>query len=156
MGKVTALSAFTPVLTDILYGVDDPGGTPASGKMTITSLRDLLEDNFTAVTIGSDVILERDAANALALRNSTNGQTFRVYNSFTDASNYERGYMRWDTTSFEIGTEGAGTGNNARIVELQVGGTTMMEINSSGIVSKTILRPDSTAANRALGTTSQK
>lgn len=40
--KLTALSAFTPVLTDLLYGADDPGGTPASGKMTITALRTLL------------------------------------------------------------------------------------------------------------------
>lgn len=44
--KTTALSAFTPVLTDIMYGVDDPGGTPISGKFTIQVLMDLLEANI--------------------------------------------------------------------------------------------------------------
>ena len=38
----------------------------------------------------SDVILARDAANALALRNSTAAQQFNLYNTYTDASNYER------------------------------------------------------------------
>jgi len=37
-----------------------------------------------------DLRLLRDAANQLAQRNGTNAQTFRVYKTFTDASNYER------------------------------------------------------------------
>lgn len=44
--KVTALGSVTPILTDITYIVDDPGGTPASGKMTLQSLLDLFEANF--------------------------------------------------------------------------------------------------------------
>jgi len=36
--KLTDLSAFTPVRTDLIYGVDDPGGTPASGKLTIADV----------------------------------------------------------------------------------------------------------------------
>lgn len=44
--KLTALNSFTPVLTDLLYGVDDPGGTPVSGKFTIQVLMDLLEANI--------------------------------------------------------------------------------------------------------------
>lgn len=43
--KLTALTAFTPALTDIIYAVDDPGGTPVSGKVTFTSIRDLFEAN---------------------------------------------------------------------------------------------------------------
>ena len=46
--KVTALTAFTPVLTDIIYGVDDPGGTPASGKLTLTSVLSLFQTNTDA------------------------------------------------------------------------------------------------------------
>lgn len=37
-----------------------------------------------------DVLLFRDAAGILAQMNSTNAQLFRIYNTFTDASNYER------------------------------------------------------------------
>jgi len=33
-----------------------------------------------------------------------------LYNSYTDASNYERGFMRWDSNVLEVGTEAAGTG----------------------------------------------
>jgi len=38
-----------------------------------------------------DLTITRDAANTLAQRNGTNAQTFNLYNTYTDASNYERG-----------------------------------------------------------------
>jgi len=53
----------------------------------------------------------RDAANTLAQQNGTNAQTYRLYNTYTDASNYERGFLQWNSGVFEIGTEGAGTGS---------------------------------------------
>jgi hypothetical protein len=82
-----------------------------------------------AVTWGSgtsvgtpDTILVRDAAGTLAQRNGTNAQTLRVYNTFTDASNYERGSMRWNTNILQIGTEAAGTGT-VRSVQVVAGST---------------------------------
>lgn len=48
--KLTALSEFTPVSTDLLYGVDDPGGTPVSGKIIISALATLLWASPTLVT----------------------------------------------------------------------------------------------------------
>ena len=57
-----------------------------------------------------DVILTRDAAAILAQRNGINAQTFRLYNTYTDASNYERGFFRWSSNVLELGTEAAGTG----------------------------------------------
>ena len=58
-----------------------------------------------------DVIIRGDgAADILAQRRTTNAQTFRIYNTFTDASNYERGFVRWDSNRLEVGTEKAGTG----------------------------------------------
>lgn len=56
-----------------------------------------------------------DAANILAQRKGTNAQTFRIYNTFTDASNYERGFFRWNTNVLEIGAEAAGTGINRTV-----------------------------------------
>lgn len=65
---------------------------------------------------GSDVLLYRDGASAtLALRNSTAAQTFRIYNTYTDASNYERGDVGWSGNVFEIGTVNAGTGSNRSV-----------------------------------------
>jgi hypothetical protein len=62
------------------------------------------------LAIGAGTILIRDAGNTLAQRNGTNAQTFRLYNTFTDASNYERGFLRWSSDVFEVGPEAAGTG----------------------------------------------
>jgi len=46
----------------------------------------------------------------IAQRNGTNAQTYRLYNTYTDASNYERGYLQWNSNVLELGTEGLGTG----------------------------------------------
>ncbi len=67
------------------------------------------------------------AANTLAQRNGTNAQTFRLYNTYTDASNYERGFVRWNANVLEIGTEAGGTGTarNLRLTsKTQVGSAT--------------------------------
>jgi hypothetical protein len=50
------------------------------------------------------------AANLIEQRNGTNAQTFNLYNTYTDASNYERGFMRFVSNRLEIGAEKAGTG----------------------------------------------
>ena len=62
------------------------------------------------LAIGAGTILIRDAGDTLAQRNGTNAQIFRLYNTFTDASNYERGFLRWSSNVFEVGPEAAGTG----------------------------------------------
>ena len=59
----------------------------------------------------ADTFLKRDdAAGVLAQRNGTNAQTYRLYNTYTDASNYERGFFQWNSNVLEIGPEAAGTG----------------------------------------------
>lgn len=60
-----------------------------------------------------DTPLFRDGtAGIIAQRNAANAQTLRVYNTFTDASNYERGVFDWTTTAnvLTIGSQAAGTG----------------------------------------------
>jgi hypothetical protein len=80
----------------------------------------------------ADVILARDAANTLALRNGANAQTFRVYETFTDASNYARAFIRAPAgASAEIGTEGAGTGSSTRSLVITVGGTQRWQFQGS-------------------------
>ena len=58
----------------------------------------------------ADVILARDAANILAQRNGVNAQAFRLYNTYTDASNYERFDLLWNGNEFFIRTIQTGTG----------------------------------------------
>jgi hypothetical protein len=82
------------------------------------------------------VTLSVDTSDTLAQRNGTNAQTFRLYNTFTDGSNHERGFMRWATNVLQIGTEKAGTGT-ARALELQTDGTTRLTIATNGEVTLT-------------------
>jgi len=59
-----------------------------------------------------------DGFHILAQRNGANAQTFNIYNTYTDASNYERGFLKWNSNVLEIGTEanGTGTARSVRIV----------------------------------------
>jgi hypothetical protein len=114
-----------------------------------------------------DLGLWRDAANTLAQRNGTNAQTFRLYNTFTDASNYERGFMRWNNNTLEIGTEAGGTGTardirlvgavntildcgSAGTTQLRTNGTTRINIGNSVVVS-TLFRITSVGSLRLEG-----
>lgn len=67
-----------------------------------------------------DTYLYRDAANVFGQRSGTNAQTFNLYNTYTDASNYERGFIRWNTNILQIGSEKLGTGSN-RALDLTSG-----------------------------------
>ena len=80
-----------------------------------------------------DIFLARDAADTLAQRRGTNAQAFRIYNTYTDASNYERGIISWSKTAnrLVIGTEEAGTGS-VRSVQLGAGNGSVSAITSSG------------------------
>ena len=66
--------------------------------------------NFNATTF-----LHEDAANTLALRNGAAAQTFRVYNTYTDASNYERAIFSFNSNRLEISTGQAGAGVSRKI-----------------------------------------
>ena len=118
---ITANSSFSITGTNILLA-------PSSGPVWLGGLY---------ANIGSssfdDVRLYRDAASTLALRVSTLPMAFNIYNTFTDASNYERGFMRWVSNVLRLGTEKLGTGT-ARALEFQVDGTTRMSINTGGSV----------------------
>lgn len=58
----------------------------------------------------ADAILLRDGANNVAMRNSTTSQAFSLYNTYTNASNYERVTQFWSSNDFYLGLGVAGTG----------------------------------------------
>ena len=63
----------------------------------------------------ADLAVFRDAAQTLALRNGATAQTFRVYNTYTDGSNYRRWNLSWNTTTAIMQVVGAGTGTNGNL-----------------------------------------
>jgi hypothetical protein len=83
------------------------------------------------------------ASNVIEMVNGNNAQTFRIYRTSTDASNYERGFMRWSSNILQIGTEAAGTGslrnigigsNNGNII-VSIGTRTSNDDNNTGLFS---------------------
>ena len=76
--------------------------------------------------------LNSDGAGLLAQRNSTTAQGFRSYNTYTDASNYERGVFDWTTNAnvLTIGTQNLGTGT-ARNLKFVVGGASVLDYGVS-------------------------
>ena len=91
-----------------------------------------------------DLVLVRDTANTLAQRNGTASQTYRLYNTYTDASNYEMGTLRWFSNRLELTTIQAGTGTGRNIwlypVEYIAGGnnTGLLIYNAFNSVIPTI------------------
>jgi hypothetical protein len=85
------------------FRVDRAGNVTASGSLTL----------------GSDTILLRDAANTLAQRNVANAQRFNLYGTYTDASNYRRLYSTMTTGgAATIGVEGLGTGASGNTLSI--------------------------------------
>jgi hypothetical protein len=82
----------------------------------------------------SDLALRRDAAGTLAQYNGANAQAYNIYNTFTSATNHERGFLKWRSNVFQIGTEkGSGSpGGTARNLEFQTDGATRFYITTGG------------------------
>lgn len=113
--KISALTALDAFATgDLLPMVDDPSGTPATKKATVDQIATFvrgLANTWTGVQTFSGGIT--GASNVIAVANSTNAQSLFVYNttdSATSPTNYERGFVRWNSNVFEIGTAAGGTG----------------------------------------------
>ena len=73
---------------------------------------------FIAASGNADTRLYRDgAANTLALRNGGLPQTFRVYNTYSNAgADYERGTITWESNELNIRSEKAGSGQFRNII----------------------------------------
>jgi len=104
------------------YGINI-GGTSTNSPLLVSSTFYLATSTVVQWGTGanrlvSDLAILKEAANVLAQRNGTNAQTFRLYRTYTDASNYERlGFLATNTTRYTITSQNAGTGS-ARSLEV--------------------------------------
>jgi hypothetical protein len=89
-----------------------------------------------AASGNSDTRLYRDgAANTLALRNGAAAQTFRVYNTYTDANNYSRLKIGWDAVTyaaFTIEGQQLGTGGGRSLALIGGGNVLGLGVAPSG------------------------
>lgn len=83
----------------------------------------------------TDSILIRDSANALAQYSGTNAQAYRLYNTFTSSTNYERFTIDWQTNpnTCVIATS-ASSLSGVRGMDFRIGSTTLMSMSSAGNV----------------------
>lgn len=89
------------------------GLTNPSQLVTLGSTGALAWDNGSGT---ADAMLFRQAANTISQRNGTAAQSFQIYHTYTDASNYERFRIVWSSNRAYIITGAAGTGTNRDIV----------------------------------------
>lgn len=94
----------------------------------------------------SNLELMRDAADTLAQRRGVNAQTFRLYNTFTDASNYERFATSWSGNVCTVGPQAAGTGTQRSAVYLSSAPL------AQGSASYTVAAGDNTIINSVAAT----
>lgn len=104
-------------------------GTSEYARLNTTRLG-LLSLGLGATPAILDVFLERDAANILALRNSTNGQVFRIFGTYTDASNFECLSIQASTTGHYIYSRQNGSGTN-RFLEFGTSNTGRWRIEAT-------------------------
>lgn len=123
-GSGVATFLATPSSANLAAALTDETGTGSVVFNTNPSLSGTL-------TLDSDVKLLRTGSNTLAMRNSTTGQKFEVFVTYTDASNYTKLYI--DGANYEFGATGAGTGiNPAMSVTSQ--GHLIMQAGSGGSI----------------------
>lgn len=86
-----------------------------------------------AISNPRDLVIARDAANTLAQRNSTNAQTYRLYGTYTDASNYERLSLSTTAgTGATIAVETDGTGADNLDLTIKPAGTGQLYVGAGG------------------------
>lgn len=126
VAKDGSLSAYVATISDyvITQGLSGTNAVSigAFTAMTMNSsgrLRWAASTNANVADASCDLFLLRDAANTLALRNSTNAQAFRLYGTYTDASNYRRLITTMSTAGVaEIKPDGAGTGASGNVLHI--------------------------------------
>lgn len=86
----------------------------------------------------SSLILTPQIGGLVEQRNGTNPQVLRIYNTFTDASNYERLRIEWTGNNLQIGTQNLGTGTgramilrSATTLDFGSGGNDYWRVNGS-------------------------
>ncbi len=95
------------------------------------SLTDLTLASAGTLKFSTDVILARDTANALALRNGANGQSFNLYQTYTNSTNYERLSFLTGSGVVDFVYQAAGTGGT-RILRIYNATADRLQFGVSG------------------------
>lgn len=103
-------SAAASLLMDLQIAGTTKFKVNRDGQLYANFLSILSGGHLSMNAANDDTLLLRDAAGTLAQRNGVNAQASRLYNTFTDAANYERLAFNWAANVLTILNENAGTG----------------------------------------------
>ncbi len=104
-------------------------------RMAFDTTQGFFIDNFgisNSKVNNPDIKFFRDSAGTLGQRQGVIPQAFRIYNTYTSSTNFERLNLRWDTNVVKIGTEKGSAGGTARDLVFETDATGRMTIASSG------------------------
>jgi hypothetical protein len=129
-GTTRTLTA--PDASGTIARTEDFAAPPAIGGTTAAA------GTFTTLTASTSLAVTggiiTGASNVIEQVSSTSAQTFRLYNTFTSATNHERGFLRWSSNVFQIGTEKGSGGGTARTVEILTDNTWRCRLQSEGLL----------------------
>jgi hypothetical protein len=118
----TATGSGTKKIIEAFQGVTSRMSLENDGTLTAATVRGtaaiggLTDSGYWFLGSSLDTRVYRDAAYNLDQRNGTNPQAYRIYNTFTDTSNYERLSLRWSSNVAQIIADEAGTGSTRNIL----------------------------------------
>ncbi len=122
----------TGILSIALTGDERFRWDKANGRTVIGSAWAMTWSSTSTADGAPDLFLYRDAANTLAQRNGTNPQTFHIYETHTNASNYSRMFIQMRAAaSARIYTEAAGTGT-LRGLKIGTSGSAALDFVTNG------------------------
>jgi hypothetical protein len=121
-------SALSPLAAAAAGRVLVSGTTPAwSATPTLTGL------TLASLTFTGGSVLSGATTNLVELRNGTSAQDVRIYETFTDASNYRRfAIITSGSTTYDIGSYSAGTGGTGAILGFVTNSTRKWQIDETG------------------------
>lgn len=163
-GGTTYLSNPTPGSNQLVIGslLNDAHGAAFLGgdggnlsiyradQATLGSLTvfDLNTGNNVMIGGGNDVYLYRDGTGVLAQRNGTNPQTFRVYDSYTDANNGSWLESFWGGNFWFLRTHANGTGSPSELGLMSGADSLILGVYGQGVLSLSLTQflpyPDDT------------
>jgi hypothetical protein len=133
LNVTSTASTSTSKLIDLQAGAASKFNVDKAGVTTcvqLTSQGQIWGQAHVIIGSTADTYLHRDAAATLAQRNSTNAQTFRLYNTYTNSTNYERINLTWSSNVCYLKPDSLGTGT-ARLFVPVTGSTTVTNLPSA-------------------------
>lgn len=121
-------------------------GTVSCGALFVIGGAGVTANRLAFDNANQDTHLQRDAAHVVAQRNGTAAQAYRLYNTFTSTTNFERLNVRWTSNEAIIDTEAGSGGGTLRGLKLGSASTSLLGFYGATPVAQGAAVADATDA----------